>query len=695
MFLRTISIILVILSIASCAPKTAVKEEVAVPPAPPEELKLPDIELPKPVEPAEARRTEAVRVEKEAEEKYVVLNFDGADIDTVISTIGELLGINYILSPGISGKVTIQSYKKFPVRDLFQIFQTILELNGLTAVQDGSLYRIVPIDTARQQPVKVERGKELKLQLDSSFITQIVPLEYVKANDVANIVRNMMPRGTDIVIYEPANLLIITALPSGLVKFMKILDAIDIPPTDRESIRTFVYYVENGKAEDLAKLLKEIYVEKKPTGITPRPTPVPPRPAQPLAPTTVEGLPGELEGEVTISAYEPINALVIKATPRGYLSLLETLKKLDISPRQVLIEVLIAEVTLTDEEKLGIEWLAKGGGRAYGERFEWRGGFTQGVEDQTAGIIPDFSPTVGTVSYPSGAFANIFDPEKFNALISASVSTGRFNVLASPHILALDNKEAKIEIGEEVAVATGTYTTQPTSAEATVSTTTVGQIQYKTTGTILTVTPQINEKGLVTLKINQEMSKVDEKTTVEGIPAPSFKTRKANTTAVVQDGHTLVIGGLINESKDKTRTGLPLLSKIPLLGYLFGTTTETVNKTELLVMVTPHVVRSTEDADLLTKEFQNRVKTIKKRIEEVKYGELLGRGDIVTIEVKESASLMEILELNGYSLEDENLNVFLSEFIVLNKNIKSIKMIPEGSAIRVPLKYLKKEEKKG
>jgi type II secretory pathway component GspD/PulD (secretin) len=687
-FLRIISIILVILSIVSCAPKAAVKEEVAVPPAPPEELKLPDIELPKP---AETRRTEAVRVEKEAEEKYVVLNFDGADIDTVISTIGELLGINYILSPGVSGKVTIQSYKKFPVKDLFQIFQTILELNGLTAVQDGSLYRIVPVDTARQQPVKVERGKELKLQLDSSFITQIVPVEYVKANDVANIVRNLMPRGTDIVIYEPANLLIITAPPLGLVKFMKILEAIDIPPTDRESIRTFVYYVGNGKAEDLAKLLKEIYAEKKTTGITPRPAPVPPRPAQPLAPVTVEGLPGELEGEVTISAYEPLNALVIKTTPRGYLSLLETLKKLDVQPRQVLIEVLIAEVTLSDEEKLGIEWLVRG----YGRDFSGVGGFTQGTAE-TSGIIP---PTeeypVGSVSYPSGAFANIFNPVKFNALISASVSTGKFNVLASPHILALDNKEAKIEIGEEVAVATGTYTTQPTTGEITATTTTVGQIQYKTTGTILTVTPQINEKGLVTLKINQEMSKVDEKTTVEGIPAPSFKTRKATTTAVVQDGHTLVIGGLINESKDKTRTGLPLLSKIPLLGYLFGTTTETVNKTELLVMVTPHVVRSTEDADLLTKEFQNRVKTVKERIEKVKYGELLGRGDIITIEVKESASLMEILELNGYSLEDENLNVFLSEFIVLNKNIKSIKMIPEGSAIRVPLKYLKKEEKKG
>jgi general secretion pathway protein D len=378
-------------------------------------------------------------------------------------------------------------------------------------------------------------------------------------------------------------------------------------------VRIFVYYVEHGEAKKLAELLKGLYAEKKTTGVTPRPAlPQPPRttPAPTSAPVTVEGdIPGEIEGGVTIAAYDAINALVIKTTPKGYLSLLETLKKLDVPAKQVLIEVLIAEMTLTDEEKLGIEWLAKREGSAFGERFNVTGGFT------TGGL-----GLQGISTYPAGAFANIFNPAKFNALVTASVSAGKFNVLASPHILALDNKEAKIEIGTEVAVATGTYTTQPTTATTTATSgvTTVGQIQYKTTGIILTVTPQINDKGLVVLKISQEMSDVLEKTTVEGVPAPSFSTRKASTTAVVQDGHTLVIGGLIKERKDKSRAGIPFLSKIPLLGYLFGTTTEKEDRTELLVMVTPHVVRSTEEADNLTKDFQNRIKTIKKLTEKLK-----------------------------------------------------------------------------
>ncbi len=615
MFMKIIAILIVLLSVISCAPKAAIKEKIQVPvvsQTPPEELKRSE-SVQKPPVPEETRKTEAVRIETEAEEKFVILNFYGADIETVISTIGGLLNINYILPQGVTGKITIQSYKKFPVKDLFQIFQTILELNGLTAVQDGSLYRIVPIDSAKQQPVKVETGKELKMQLDSSFITQIIPLEYVKASDVANIIRNIMPRGTDIVVYEPTNLLIVTAIQSSLVKFMKILEAIDIPPTDREMVRIFVYYVEHGEAKKLAELLKGLYAEKKTTGVTPRPAlPQPPRttPAPTSAPVTVEGdIPGEIEGGVTIAAYDAINALVIKTTPKGYLSLLETLKKLDVPAKQVLIEVLIAEMTLTDEEKLGIEWLAKREGSAFGERFNVTGGFT------TGGL-----GLQGISTYPAGAFANIFNPAKFNALVTASVSAGKFNVLASPHILALDNKEAKIEIGTEVAVATGTYTTQPTTATTTATSgvTTVGQIQYKTTGIILTVTPQINDKGLVVLKISQEMSDVLEKTTVEGVPAPSFSTRKASTTAVVQDGHTLVIGGLIKERKDKSRAGIPFLSKIPLLGYLFGTTTEKEDRTELLVMVTPHVVRSTEEADNLTKDFQNRIKTIKKLTEKLK-----------------------------------------------------------------------------
>jgi general secretion pathway protein D len=624
---RLFCIVLLFFVFNSCAFRQDLKEveKPAVIAAPKdEELKLPDIPLQS--EDKKDKKTIGPVVEKKAEEeRYIMLNFQNADIETVVSTIGEMLKINYIVAPGVSGKITIQSHKKVPLSELFSIFQTILEFNGFTAVKDGSFYRIVPIDSAKQQPVKVESGKSPFIPKDSSFVTQSVPLEFVEANDVANIVRNLMPRGTDIIVYEPSNMLIVTAAPSGILKLLKLLEVIDISPTERDTVRTFVYHVENGEAKKLAGILKSIYGDKKETkaktavkSVAPTPTPARPavrtptrrriQPARPaVSETKVEGLAGSIEGEVTIEAYEDINALIIQATPRGYLALLETIKKLDIQPKQVLIEVLIAEINLDDTTKLGIEWLLRGEVLTDDGVYNVVGGFTEGnvsfevSEDNPGGEF--------VAKLPTGVFANIFDPARFNALISAAATADKINVLASPHILAIDNQEARIEIAQEVPVATSISQPQETTAN------TISQVQFKSAGIILNVTPHINDKKQVTLKISQEASELGEKVPIGGEEFQGFRTRKVTTSAIVQDGHTLVLGGIITTRTQETRSGIPVLSKIPLLGYLFGTTTDEDSRDELLLMVTPHVVSSHEEADLLTAEYESRVGEIKKKLE--------------------------------------------------------------------------------
>ncbi len=641
--LRIISFVIAIFFALSCAPKETIKApigkikapkgikkvkpvETSSPSSPFKELKQPEpLEQPPPETKKSKikkikRKEEPVRIEKDAKEKYVVLNFDGADIGTVISALAEMLKINYILDPRVTGKVTIQSYKRFPVIDLFHIFQTILEVNGLTAVKDGKIYKIVPVEFAKQQPVEVQSGKAVKLQVDSSFITQIVPLEYVIAKDIADIIRNLMPRGADLIVYEPSNILIVTAPPSALVKFMKVLEAIDMPSAELESIKTFVYYVENGESKKLAEILKSLYGEKKTTQrkATPyrRQTKAKAKrsPSNPVTPTVIEGLPGEVEGEIIITAYEDINALIIKATPKNYLTILETLKKLDIPSKQVLIEVLIAEVSLTDSTQYGIEWMLKSTGKDTAVA-----GFTTSDPPTIAPTIDGVTGEVGnliTTLAPGGAFATIIRPDKYSVILHAFASLGKLNVLSSPNILAMDNKEAKIEVANEIPIPTG-FQQQPTTATTTEPTTlvSVGQIQYRTTGIILTVTPHISEKNKVTLKIDQEISSIGPNVELVGTDAPSFSKRRAQTTGVVQSGHTLIIGGLIEEISRDDKSGIPLLSSIPVIGHLFGVTAEQVEKKELLVMVTPHVVSSPEEADALTKEFQDKVKTIKKRLE--------------------------------------------------------------------------------
>ncbi|HDH01540.1 MAG TPA: hypothetical protein ENH17_00265 [Nitrospirae bacterium] len=453
--------------------------------------------------------------------------------------------------------------------------------------------------------------------LDASFITQIVPLEYVKTSDAARVLRGLMPKGTDLVVYEPTNLLIVTAKPRSLIKFMKVLEAIDIPLSDREDIRTFVYYVENGEAKKLSEILKTIYRKETrrtaKTTIARRTNPAAKRNKQPSAPTVVGGLPSNIQGDITITAYEDINALIVKSSPGDYLAILETLKKLDIPSKQALIEVLIVEVTLTDKIRYGVEWLLKRFGNPAVTLQNvniGQGGFfgtTQTEGSDVTRLLPRQMSGFSTIA------SGVLNAMQVSSILNFLASTGSLDVLASPHILALDNKEAKIEIGDDIPVATG-LTQQPATGIGATTLVSTGQIQYRTAGIILTVTPHISEKGKVTLKIKQEFSSPGQTFKVADQEFQGFITRRAQTTGVVQDGHSLLIGGLISSKKIRSRSGIPILSDIPIIGGVFSTTNEETVKTELLLMVTPHVLQSEEDIDNILKDFQDRIKTIKERL---------------------------------------------------------------------------------
>lgn len=612
---RLLSILIVlsfIISAISCVPQKEVKSEETAKP-----LKLPPIVKP-PVKQQDSRpRNEPVRISLEKEEKYIILNFDNTDIKTIITSFGELLGINYIVSPGVSGNITIQSYKKFPVSELFPVFQSILELNGLTAIKDGAFYKIIPIDSAKSFNLGIEDGKEVKMTMDPTFVTQLVPLEYVKASDVANVLRGFMPRGSDIVVYEPTNMLIITALPMTISRLMKIIETVDITDTDTEAPKTYVYDVAHGEAKKLAEILKSV-IQDKPSA----PSTAPVRALRPTtapaatrttrtttgtaaaAPATTAAQVTSVSAEgITITAYEDINALIIKCTPKDYLALLEILKRLDVPPKQVLIEVLIAELTLSDSMSYGLEWLIKNG---QGETM----GYTQSNVE---------IPPIITSTHPGGAYAavlsGIIDDAAFNSILSMVESQTKFNVIASPIILAMDNKESEITIGNTVPTASGLNQSQPSDTTSTTTLVSSGQIEYRDVGTILKVTPRITDKGNVSMEVYVESSSLGSSVAIGSADStfPSFNKRQAKTFAVVGDNHTLFLGGIISDELNEQNTGFPYLSKIPYLGPLFfSVNSETKKKTELIVMITPHVVVNQQAADDLTDQYKNKIKVIQK-----------------------------------------------------------------------------------
>ncbi|MCL5238694.1 MAG: hypothetical protein M1353_12795 [Nitrospirae bacterium] len=385
----------------------------------------------------------------------------------------------------------------------------------------------------------------------------------------------------------------------------KILPLSDIPGT---TPNIFVYPLQNSKAAHIASLLQAIL-----TGSTHVPAqPAVQRTTAPGSATTAPALrPGVsvytagtgflVAPETRVLADEITNSLIVLATPADYSFIEETVKKLDTIPRQVMIEVLIAEVTLQDQLQFGLEWLLSTDAKLQMNPFRKDinlGGFV----GQNSDLLPDKVTGISGFSFLATDAAG-----KVKALLQTLASESKLNVLASPHILAADNREARIQIGDQVPIATSQATAVGTSNSI------LTTIQYKDTGTILKVKPQINESGLVALEVTQEVSDFSPQK-VLGTDQFVISKREATTNLVAQDGQTIVIGGLIRDRGDRTQSGIPLLSKVPILGYLFGTTKNTNSRTELIVLLTPHVVRNQQEAGDMTSDYIKRLKGVNKDI---------------------------------------------------------------------------------
>jgi general secretion pathway protein D len=208
----------------------------------------------------------------------------------------------------------------------------------------------------------------------------------------------------------------------------------------------------------------------------------------------------------------------------------------------------------------------------------------------------------------SGLFSFITDQDRFLSLISAVNSRSRVNILATPHVIAADNREAHILIGEEVPILTSTQ--QSTLATANI----VSSIQYRDTGTILTILPQVNSAGLVNMEIRQEVSDVGVASFGE-TNSPSFTSRETETTVVVRNRESVLLGGIIDERVERIRNGVPFLMDVPVLGRLFRIEQDKRERTELIILITPHVIRDRNEAQAVTQEFTDRVHRLREVIE--------------------------------------------------------------------------------
>lgn len=547
--------------------------------------------------------------------------FDDADIFEVVQTIfADVLKVNYIIDPQVKGRVNFRTVTPIPKDEVLNVMEIIFRLNGIGFVEEAGLYRIVPLPDVSKELVYAQIGKAPEKVAIDMFAFKNLELKEAMP-DIENALGLHLKGGTvRIVPVFRMNALIVVASGEEQLAYIKRWIEVFDKMFAVAKPKIFVYPLQNSKATHIASLLQAIFTGTAPasTSATTHTTTPPVRtdsksatgttvPAQQIttsapktgAAATVTGGGGFVSPETRAFADEITNSLIILATPTDYSFIEETIKKLDVLPRQVMIEALIAEITLSDEFSFGLAWSLKTDLKISGVKPFINDVNLDGQIAQRGDILSSDSASKLT----GGGFTFLAtDPTGIvRARIESLTSDSRAKVLASPRILVLDNREAKIQIGDQVPVSTS-ETTYTGSDTGNITRT----IQYKDTGVILRVKPQVNEGGLVTLELTQEVSnfyKID----LSGNEEIAISKRETNTNLVSQDGQTIVIGGLISEEKTDTKSGIPYLSKIPLIGPLFGTTKNENKRKELVILLTPRVIRNQQEAGTLTSEYLNRL----------------------------------------------------------------------------------------
>ena len=386
--------------------------------------------------------------------------------------------------------------------------------------------------------------------------------------------------------------------------------------------KLYVYYVENGRAAELAEILGQVFGvqtavaerEQAPElapGLTPteigtggftgasstsgtdysgtaaspdaaqsEPRPLRSETRRSPALTGTTGAVGEKDG-VRIVADQRNNALVIYATPDEYQSISAALEKLDIVPLQVMIEATIIEVTLNDTLKYGVEWFFSSGNNEVS------------FSSLASGVVGSLFP----------GFSYLFASDDIRVVVNALSRVTDVKVISSPQLMVLDNEKAKLQVGDQVPIVTRS-SQGVTDPEAPI----VNEVEYRDTGVILDIVPRVNASGLVVLDITQEVSDVAQ--TADPTITPTIQQRRISSTVAINSGETVALGGLIRDIDDNSVSGVPVISEIPVLGNLFKTTSDVVRRTELLVLLTPRVVRDRVDARIVTDELRKRLRSL-------------------------------------------------------------------------------------
>lgn len=639
------------------------------------------------------------------------LNFDDADLGEVAKVIlSDILGLNYVLSPKVAGKVTLQTTEPLTKEELLPTLEMVLRMNNAALVKNGRIYHIEPAAEALYITGTSNSG--------TGYQTRIIPVRNVAAQDIADIIKPLVHDKTILNVDAARNILVAAGTAEEIARVVDLVNTFDIdvlkgrsfglftlnhvdPETMIEELQSVfyqqgkggesgksdffqfipidrlhavlaithqahylndieswvyrldkantasgggvnVYKVQHVDAGELADTLNAIFTgaekKKKSAKVAPGETAseMTNKPANTgntgNSPTSHlgsfafnqsdENSPADNAetagafalnqsggkssagnaptggakvanvGEVKIIADEPNNSIIIVATAQDYDVILPIIEQLDMMPLQVLIDATVVQVNLTDKLQYGIAWYLNNG--------------------KPTTLIGAAIPiaTAATAAAATGGLSMFYDAGSVKALLHAEATLNNINVISSPSLMVLNNQKAKINVGQQVPVSTGSSSIPLAGGATAPSFAQTNSIQYKDTGVTLDVTPRVNANGLVIMKLKQIVSNVVPVTSAASQTqqqSPTIDKKEINSSVAVHDGETVVLGGLISDSVTRNMSGVPWLYQLPIIGSLFGATDKSDTKTELVILITPRVVKGKQDSRVISNEFKRKL----------------------------------------------------------------------------------------
>lgn len=628
-------------------------------------------------------------------------DFPNVEITDVIKAIGELTGKNFIIDPGVRGKITIIAPSKLTVAEAYKAFLSALAINGFTVVPSGAFLKVKSARNAQRDSIETYSGAYYPNS--DQMITRIIHLKHISAAQVNRDLRILPSKDGEMSVYEPTNSIILSDYGSNIDRVMKIISQLDVPgfeeklevipikyakakdlaelvdkivnkdnrggsstanraggtftagvprfsragtgassqqgasffmaiPDDRtnsiivvgntsgilrikklisqldfkiraeESGGVYVYYVKNGEAEKIAQTLQ---------GVAKDSAPKPQTGGSLLSPM---GMSGQMQaqteifgGDVKITADKNTNSLVITASKQDYEVVLNILNKIDIPRDQVFVEAIIMEMSASDGDNWGIGYYQ------YGDNGYGKAGFSSGVN--MADFLNPISGSGAVIGFGSGKKVTVTDPttnKQFTipsliGLINFVKTTKKANILSTPQLLTLDNQEGEIEVGDKVVVgvnsqtgANSVTTNAPIFEDATIK---------------LKIKPFISPtSNAIRMEIQQSVKQPSTAQTPSALQSTTqpLATRSIKTSININNGDTAILGGLIKEQDVETISKVPLLGDLPLIGWLFKSRSVTKDKVNLLVFLTPKIVRNSLDsANIVSKKLDDRIEMIK------------------------------------------------------------------------------------